>query len=41
MPCLQCENIANGTNRTCQPTRPMSALRGKPEVGVGWLDFRF
>ena len=26
--------------RTCQPARRMSALRGKPEVGVGQLDFR-
>jgi hypothetical protein len=24
----------HGTFRTCQPDRPMSALRGKPEVGI-------
>jgi hypothetical protein len=28
-----------GTFRTCQPAYWMSALRGKPEVGVGQLDF--
>ncbi len=30
----------HGTERTCQPYRRMSALRGKAEVGVGQLDFR-
>jgi hypothetical protein len=34
-----CNNI--GTERTCQPYRRMSALRGKPEVNVGKIDFRF
>jgi hypothetical protein len=29
-----------GTFRTCRPGRRMSALRGKPEVGVGQFDFR-
>jgi hypothetical protein len=28
-------------NRTSQPTRRMSALRGRPEVSVGQRDFRF
>ena len=31
---------ANGTERTYQPARRMSALRGKTEVDVGQLDFR-
>jgi len=30
----------NGTERTSQPARRMSALRGKAEVGVGQFDFR-
>jgi hypothetical protein len=30
-----------GTERTSRPDRRMSALRGKAEVGVGQLDFRF
>ena len=34
------EPSTHGTFRTFQPARRMSALRGKPEVGVGQLDFR-
>jgi hypothetical protein len=30
----------SGTERTSQPDRRMSALRGKAEVGAGQLDFR-
>jgi hypothetical protein len=30
-----------GTFRECQPGRWMSALRGKPEVGVGQIEFVF